>query len=408
MALTDSWLRSISGKPIDKMVSRSDRDGLSARVTPKGKVIFQFRYRWDGKADRIDLGTYPATSLKDARELALFYRSEIEQLRNPKVVKKIKIDQAITAKTVEGLLREWWGAQVEGKHVNDVDLLRSLEIHIFPKIGNIPHDEANLQIWLSLLEDISKRTPAVSGKLLQFIKLAHRWGIRRGAVKNNPLTDVVSMDIGVMSASGGRALDNQELKLLFSIIDKPDYSLRSRCLVKLCLLYGCRIGELLKAKVSDFDFDACVWVVPPENHKSGRKVKKPIVRPIIEPAKLLLKGLIDLAGGSDYLFPSPVGTHIRRGGHLYIFTSLNNQMKKYSEHYEVWSAHGLRKTMRTGVSDLTMPHVAEIMLGHKLPGVWQVYDKHTYLDEQREAYEKWWDKVTRIVYHSPNQECPAS
>lgn len=77
MALTDSWLRSVSGKTAEKIVTKADRDGLSVRVTPKGKVIFQFRYRWDGKAERIDVGTYPATSLKDAREAALFYRGEL-------------------------------------------------------------------------------------------------------------------------------------------------------------------------------------------------------------------------------------------------------------------------------------------------------------------------------------------
>lgn len=48
----------------------------------------------------------------------------------------------------------------------------------------------------------------------------------------------------------------------------------------------------------------------------------------------------------------------------------------------------LGKTMRTGVAELTQPHVAEMMLGHKLPGIWQIYDKHTYLEEQREAYER--------------------
>ncbi|MGJ0627402.1 hypothetical protein [Xenorhabdus bovienii] len=40
MAITDSWLRSTSGKPQEKMITKSDRDGLSVRVTPKGKVIF--------------------------------------------------------------------------------------------------------------------------------------------------------------------------------------------------------------------------------------------------------------------------------------------------------------------------------------------------------------------------------
>lgn len=38
VALTDSWLRSVLGKPTDKMITKSDRDGLSVRVTPKEKL----------------------------------------------------------------------------------------------------------------------------------------------------------------------------------------------------------------------------------------------------------------------------------------------------------------------------------------------------------------------------------
>lgn len=45
MAVSDSWLRAVYGKPQYKMVTKSDREGLSVRVTPKGKVIFQYRYR---------------------------------------------------------------------------------------------------------------------------------------------------------------------------------------------------------------------------------------------------------------------------------------------------------------------------------------------------------------------------
>ncbi|EPY9169906.1 tyrosine-type recombinase/integrase, partial [Shigella dysenteriae] len=45
----------------------------------------------------------------------------------------------------------------------------------------------------------------------------------------------------------------------------------------------------------------------------------------------------------------------------------------------------------------TAPHIAEIMLGHKLPGVWQVYDKSDYLEEQRKAYWAWWERVESIV-----------
>ncbi|TZF63665.1 integrase, partial [Salmonella enterica subsp. enterica serovar Typhimurium] len=57
----------------------------------------------------------------------------------------------------------------------------------------------------------------------------------------------------------------------------------------------------------------------------------------------------------------------------------------------------LRRTARTNFSELTEPHIAEMMLGHKLPGVWSVYDKYTYIEEMREAYSKWWARLMSII-----------
>ena len=73
MALSDAWLRSVVGKERDKVLVKSDRDGLSVRVSPKGRVVFQYRYQWAGKGERLDIGTYPATGLKEAREEAVSY-----------------------------------------------------------------------------------------------------------------------------------------------------------------------------------------------------------------------------------------------------------------------------------------------------------------------------------------------
>ncbi|WP_259556329.1 hypothetical protein [Vibrio harveyi] len=55
------------------------------------------------------------------------------------------------------------------------------------------------------------------------------------------------------------------------------------------------------------------------------------------------------------------------------------------------------------MSTIAEPHVCEIMLGHKLPGVWQVYDKHLYLDEQKKkAYTEWWHRLKRINSNESN------
>lgn len=399
MAITDSWLRSVNGKPQQKMLTKSDRDGLSVRVTPLGKVVFQFRYRWDDKGERIDIGTYPATGLKEARDSAVFYRGEIEQHRNPKVVKRIKRQEVITSCTVETVIREWWEKAVKKSQVRADELLRSFEIYVFPKIGMLPHNDTHLHVWLSLLEDVSKNKPAIAARILRYAKTAHRWGIRRGIITANPLSDLSPVDLGVKSRQGDRVLSDDEISLLFRLIDDEKYNPRNRLIIKLALLFGCRIGELLKARITDFDFDSGVWTVPPENHKTGNRSNKPLTRPVIEPAKAMIFDAISMSGGI-YLFTTVGGSKMIEGSQGPIIQSLNKKMAVNCDDYKTWSIHDLRKTMRTGVSELTMPHVAEIMLGHKLPGVWQVYDKHTYLDEQREAYEKWWDKVNKIVYQN--------
>ncbi len=53
-----------------------------------GKITFQVRFRLEGKAARVDLGTYPLISLKDARKKTIEIRALIEQGIDPRVEKK--------------------------------------------------------------------------------------------------------------------------------------------------------------------------------------------------------------------------------------------------------------------------------------------------------------------------------
>lgn len=403
MSITDSYLRGMNGKPQNKVITKADRDGLSVRISPKGKIVFQFRYRWIGKAERLDVGSYPATSLKEARDLALFYRGELEQNRNPKVVKKVKKQDAIQAQTVESLIRLWWERSLKNKQVKAEQILRSFELYLFNKIGELPHDETNIHVWLSIIEDLSKSVPSIAGRILRYSKTAHRWGIRRGIINTEPLLSVSCQDLDIVNNQGDRILSDDELAFLFGLIDDPKYNKRNALLIKLSLLFGSRVSELLGAEMTDFDFNKNIWVIPASKHKTGSKSGKPITRPIIPQVKDLIMEAFAISASKNYLFSTKSGEKIGVGGHCNIIKNLNKKMALHFDNYNTWSIHDLRKTMRTGIAELTPPHVAEIMLGHKLPGIWQVYDKHTYLEEQREAYEKWWDKLIKIVYHSPNQ-----
>ncbi len=79
MALTDTWLKANNGKERAALEARSDRAGLGVRITPTCKITFQLRYRYDGTAKRLDLGSYPLLALKDARTQAQRLRAQLEQ-----------------------------------------------------------------------------------------------------------------------------------------------------------------------------------------------------------------------------------------------------------------------------------------------------------------------------------------
>ncbi|WP_338151431.1 Arm DNA-binding domain-containing protein [Aeromonas hydrophila] len=56
MAITDTWLRGINGKPYAGQSEVTDGDGLGVRISPKGLITFQVRYRKNGKQVRKTIG----------------------------------------------------------------------------------------------------------------------------------------------------------------------------------------------------------------------------------------------------------------------------------------------------------------------------------------------------------------
>ncbi|WP_244212974.1 tyrosine-type recombinase/integrase [Proteus hauseri] len=119
--------------------------------------------------------------------------------------------------------------------------------------------------------------------------------------------------------------------------------------------------------MTDFNFDKNIWLIPSSKHKTGSKTGKPIIRPIIPQAKKLILEAFEFSYSKKYLFSKKSGERLERTGHCEIINTLNRKMARHFDDYTTWSIHDLRKTMRTGISELTQPHVAEIMLGHKLP-----------------------------------------
>jgi len=400
MALSDAWLKANNNKDRDKTEVRTDRDGLSARVSPKGKITFQLRYRYDSKARRLDLGTYPLLGLKDAREQAQRLKAELEQGYDPRMVRLLEKQAIIEADSFEDLFRQWYEAYCKPNKAGHAEILRSFEIYAFPRVGKFPAGKISLHEWLDILEPLAKKVPSISERLLVNSKQAYKWAVKRRLVEANPLADInAHEDLRVTKGVGTRSLSDKEVAYLWQPLELSRMAAKNKLFVKLCLIYGCRNGELRVSEKKHFDLDEMVWSVPPENHKMGKLTKRPLLRPITEDIEPLIRSVIALSGPGKYMFNnSGTSEPMGRSSPLQLPYNLMQWLRKH-EKYEMehWSIHDLRKTARTNFSKLTEPHVAELMLGHKMPGEWEVYDHHHYLEEKTAAYSAWCQRLVKIV-----------
>lgn len=399
MALTETWLKAKNGKVSDKTITKADSSGLSARVSPKGKINFQYRYRHNSKQCRLDLGTYPLISLKQARIEAERMRAVLETGRDPRIHRKIEKQKLANELTFAELYTEFHEKYCVPNKKNADQILRTFELYVFPKLGKLPADEISIHEWLDLLESQAKRSNAICDRILVNTKQCFGWGIKRQLVKNNHLLLISGKnDLNIKKNATTRVLDDREICLIWNASEQSRMSQKNVYFVWLCLFFGCRTGELRLSKKSDFDLEDNVWTIPPENHKTGDKTGKPIIRPIIESIKPILLDVMAL-NNTEYMFTNESDSSLmsRNSSVSLPYNILQFSRRNYGIEIEHFSMHDLRRTARTNFSQVTQPHVAEIMLGHTLPKIQGTYDHYSYLDEQKEVYEWWWTKLVDIT-----------
>lgn len=406
MSLTDSWLKAHHKKPHEKTLEKADGEGLSARVSPAGKIVFQMRYRWAGKPARLDLGAYPRMSLREARTEHQRLKGELEQGRDPKTVRMVETARLAEAHTNESLYRLWHKQYCKENKQQHQEILRSFEIHVFPELGRMPADDTSAHQWMTLIEGIAAGKPSIAERILSNTQQLHRWAYRRELITKKPLADVSAVgDLMIAREDAGRALSDEEVCLFWHSISRTKMAHANKLFLKLCLFFGCRNGELRDLDpTEDLDLEAMTWTVPPEKNKVRKKIKRAIVRPIIPEVLPYIKEAMSLSNSKRRLFTAETGDKRMAQGTVLGFPyAVRRSAKRYfGVEMAHWSMHDLRKTARTNFSTLADVHVAEVMLGHSLKGMQGIYDRHDYLEEQASAYKKWWHRLEELTREPPS------
>lgn len=403
MAITNSWLKANHKKPRSKILNKTDRDGLMVRVSVKGKITYCLRYYYKDKQTRLDIGTYPLMTLKEAREEGLRLRKQLELGHNPKTVRQLERQAIIATASLKGLFELWYESYCVKNKKGHHEILRSFELHIFPRLGKLPAEKITLHEWLDILEKLAETTPAIAERILVNAKQMLKFGTKRRLIPSNPLADIYAKeDLQVRKRAVNRSLSDEEIKMVWIALDESRITEKNKLFVKLCLIYGCRNGELRLSEKSHFDFDKNVWTIPAENHKLGKKSGKPLRRPITPEIKGYLQQAFELSSGSKYVFTNHEKNEVM--GHSAPVQIPYNIMQflRRRKQFEIphFSMHDLRRTCRSNLSSLTTFNVAEVMLGHSR-GIASVYDQHDYLEEQSEAYSAWCERLNSLVNGKP-------
>lgn len=384
MAISDTKLRSIHGKPYSGPYEITDSDGLGIRITPRGVISFQFRYRWEGKQNRMGLGRYPATSLREARNLVADLREAADKGIDPRLSRESAKPKS--RPTVKECLDYW--------KTNYVDLtLREKTIALYEStvlkqmsdaFPGVPIEDIPVRWWVERFTEEEKINPRRARHLLIQLRSAIGWCTRRQFISTPDLMLLQPKDVGVKPAIGETTLSYNQLAKIWMSIERSRGSTSNRLLHQLLILYGARNSELRLTVKQEVDREEGLWIVPAENSKT----KKIIRRPIFDAADTLLKKAEMTYG--EVLFPGEdLKTPITISG-------ANKFLRRIRGSLGIgdFSSHDFRRTMATRLSEEGVaPHVIEKMLGHELGGVLAVYNKHDWIAEQKDAYDLYADKI---------------
>ena len=185
----------------------SDGAGLVLDVRPTGVGWWRLRYWLDGKERMLSLGTYPDTSLAQARARRDEARRLVEAGTDPSDVRKTeKATRQSVAKAValedaglppegsfEAVAREWLST-VHAAKVSDGHHARTrirLEQDVFPWIGRRPLSEIEAPELLTVLRRVEARGAIETAhRIKDACGQVFRYGIATGACARNPAADL--------------------------------------------------------------------------------------------------------------------------------------------------------------------------------------------------------------------------
>jgi integrase len=390
MALTDLSVR--TAKPGEKARKLADEKGMYLLIQSSGAKLWRMDYRFDTKRKTLALGTYPETSLAQAREKRDEARKLLAQDIDPSAQRKQ--DKAerrdAQANTFEAITRDWM--KVRGKEWSEGYASKTkacMERHAFPVIGSKPIKSITAPELLTMLRAIEKRgTVDMAHRIQQHCGAVFRYAISTGLADADPTPSLHGALSTVKAKHYAALTDPKDFAELLRAIDEYRGEVTTRIAMLMLAYTFQRTKEIRFAEWAQFDFDAALWRIP----KEVMKMREAHIVPLSKQVIGHLRELHCLTGTGRLLFPS-----------------MTNRDRPISENTVTYAlarmgfkgqmtGHGFRSVASTILNEQGYRHdVIERQLAHSEQNqVRAAYNRAEYLPERKKMMKEWADYLDKL------------
>jgi len=385
---TDRTVEALRPKPERFTEWEPGRTNLGVRVSPAGRKTWIYMYRYQGRARRMSLGTYPELSLADVRLVLAKAKKTLSHGVDPgkEAVEGRHVERM--AETVTDLTEQYlekWARPRKRSAAEDERILRK---DVLPIWGNRKARDIGRRDVIALLDSIVARgAPIMANRTLATIRRMFNWAVGRDILDASPC---VQIERPAAENKRDRVLAVAEIRAFWHGLDHLPIADSIRLALKFQLVTGQRRGECAEASWAECDFDEDIWTIPAERAKNGVAHRVPLSSLTLD----LLDEIKERCGGSDWLFPSP------RGMGPITPSSISHALKKHRGKLGIADAspHDLRRTAASHMTGLGVSRlVVSKILNHVESGVTAIYDQYAYDREKRDALAIWARRISEII-----------
>lgn len=379
MPLTATKVR--TAKSRSKPYKLYDAKGLYLLVTPSGGKLWKLKYTLAKRERSLSMGAYPEVSLALARRKRSIARQMLAEGVDPSRAKKARREAEVArGATFEFVAKEW-----SENHLPRKEVLRRLELYVYPKIGKTPIREIGPRDLLVALRKIVDRgTIETAHRVKRSCGQVFRYAIATGLADRDITSDLRGALPPTTPRHHPSITDPVEVGGLLRAIEGFTGYEVTKLALKLAPLVFVRPGELRAGEWSEIDLAGHVWRIPAHR----MKMMSAHIVPLSTQARSVLEELEKLTGDGKFIYPS-----IRTRARCMSENTMNAALRRLGYTSNEMTTHGFRSMASTLLNELGWNRDAiERQLAHaERDRIRAAYNYADHLALRQEMMQAWAD-----------------